>query len=461
MRTIALPETQHVHNASRTPWFHNTTTIDTIIEMDILLLVLLIFLNGIFSMSEIAVISSRDIRLQKLVNEGSRGAQSARALKNNPGPFLSTIQVGITMVGILSGAIGENALARPLTDWLGSFPFPFVQPHAQTIALAIVVLSLTYFTVVVGELVPKHLGLLEPEKIASLTASPMQMLARATKPLVWLFSTSSNFLLRIVGASDKEDASVTNEEIKLLMKQGAESGVFHESEQVLVANVLRLDEQPIVAIMTPRQDIYVLDIDKPETEVRQRLAGCPFSRIIVCNGGVENIVGLLRTADLLQAALACEPLQIEQHLRTPMYVPEYVTTTQLLEKLRKIQLQCALIVDEYGNLQGLVTLTDVLMAIVGNVPTSHSSENLDYIRREDGSWLIDGGMAIERVKLILEINRDLSGEDTYAFHTLGGFVIHMLRRIPKEADHFEAHGYRFEVVDMDKNRVDKVLVSPI
>jgi putative hemolysin len=427
--------------------------------MDILLLILLIFINGIFSMSEIAVISSRDIRLQMLVNEGSRGAQSARALKTNPGAFLSTVQVGITMVGILSGAIGENALAGPLTHWLGTFPF--VQPHAPTIALAIVVFSLTYFTVVVGELVPKHLGLLQPERIASLAALPMQMLARATKPLVWLFSTSSGFLLRIVGASDKEDASVTNEEIKLLMKQGAESGVFHESEQALVANVLRLDEQPIVAIMTPRQDIYVLDINISEAEVRQQLIGCPFSRIIVCNGGVENIIGLLRTSDLLRAALSCEPLQIEQHLRPPMYVPEYVTITQLLEKLRKIQLQCALIVDEYGNLQGLVTLTDVLMAIVGDVPTANPSENIDYIRREDGSWLIDGGMAIERVQLILEINHDLSGKNTATFHTLGGFVIHKLRRIPKEADHFEAYGYRFEVVDMDKNRVDKVLVSPI
>ena len=427
--------------------------------MDIAFLVLLIFLNGIFAMSEIAIISSRDARLQKMARDGKRGAKSALILKNNPASFLSTIQVGITMVGILSGALGENALAEPLAALIGTFPV--LQPYAHPISLAAVVIVLTYFSVVVGELVPKHLGLLDPEKIARLVARPMRMLARIVKPLVWFFSTSSTFLLRLLGSDKREQSSITNEEIKILMEQGAEAGVFHESEQALVSNVLRLDEQPVVAIMTHRQDIDALDITRPDWELREYLAVCPFSRIIVCRGGWHDTVGLLRTADMLQAALACAPLEIEQHLRQPLYVPEYVTTTQLLENFRKEQLQCALVVDEYGDIQGLVTLTDVLTAIVGELPSSSLSEDQDFIGREDGSWLIDGGASIERVKLTLNIRNDLPGEKSNTFHSLGGFVMHVVGRIPKETDQFEEQGYRFEVVDMDNNRVDKILVSRI
>jgi putative hemolysin len=428
--------------------------------MDLFFLILLIFLNGIFAMSEIAVISSRDTRLKTMANEGKRGAHSALMLKNNPAAFLSTIQVGITMVGIMSGAIGENALAEPLAIWIGTLPL--VQPYAQTLSLTIVIVALTYFSVVIGELVPKHLGLLDPERIACFVARPMKMLARVSKPFVWFFSASSSLFLRLTRNDNRgEHASVTNEEIKLMMAQGAAAGIFHVSEQVLVSNVLRLDEQPVVAIMTHRQDIHVLDLHKSETAIREFIAACPFSRIIVCRGGLEDVAGLLRSADLLQAALACEPLEIERHLRQPLYVPEYVTTTQLLENFRKVQLQCALVVDEYGDIQGFVTLTDVLSAIVGEVPTSSIVEVQELIRRDDGSWLIDGGVSIERLKLTLNINRDLSGEKNNIYHTLGGFIIHVLGRIPKETDHFEEHGYRFEVVDMDNNRVDKILVAPI
>ncbi len=429
------------------------------LPMDLLLLLLLVVLNGLFAMSEIAVISSRDARLQKLANEGRRGAGSALALKNNPTGFLSTVQVGITMVGIMSGAIGENALAEPLTAWLGTWPI--VQPYAQPIALALVVILLTYFSVVVGELVPKHLGLLDPEKIALLVARPMRTLARAARPLVWFFSASSSLLLRLTGAEGREQTSVTNEEIKLLMEEGAATGVFHESERALVANVLHLDEHPVVAIMTHRQDIQVLDLNKPEPEIREYLAASPFSRVIACRGGLERVVGLLRTADLLRAALACEPLGIEQHLRKPLYIPEFVSITQLLENLRKEHLQCALVVDEYGDIQGFVTLTDVMTAIVGDLPSSALSADQDCMRREDGSWLIDGGVSIDRVRSLLAINQDFPGEKSNTFHTLGGLVIHILGRIPKETDHFEALGHRFEVVDMDRNRIDKILVSRV
>lgn len=427
--------------------------------MDILLLLLLILLNGVLAMSEIAVVSSRKSRLQKLADDGSPGAQSALDLSNEPSGFLSTVQVGITTVGILSGAIGENALADPLTSWLSGFSL--LEPYARGFSLTLVVVGLTYFSVVVGELVPKRLGLLAPEAIAALIATPMNVLARVTRPLVWLLSSSSSLLLQLVGARHRGDPPVTDDEINVLMEQGAEAGVFHESEQAIVSNVLRLDEQRIAAIMTHRNDIYVLDLEDPEDIIRACLANSPFTRIVVCRDGLDHIVGILRTADLLKLALAGEKLDIERFLRPALYVPEGVSTTHLLENFRKARQQCALIVDEYGELQGLVTLTDVLTSIVGELPSSDTAEELDIVERTDGSRLVDGGVAIERLKQVLKIEDDLPGEDENAFNTLGGLVMYVLGRIPAVTDQFDAAGYRFEVVDMDKNRVDKMLITQL
>ncbi len=424
--------------------------------MDVVLLVFLIFLNGILAMSEIAVVSSRKSRLQKLADDGSPGAQSALDLSNDPSGFLSTVQVGITTVGILSGAIGENALANPLTSWFAEFA-PLA-PYARGLALTLVVVALTYFSVVVGELVPKRLGLLAPESIAAMIAAPMNMLARMARPVVWLLSSSSSMLLRVIGARQWGGQPLTNDEINVLMEQGAEAGVFHESEQAIVSNVLRLDEQRIGAIMTHRNDIYVLDLDLPEEEIRECLAESLFTRVVVCRDGLDHIVGILRTADLLKLALTGERLDVERFLRPPLFVPEGVTTTHLLESFRKARQQCALIVDEYGELQGLVTLTDVLTSIVGELPSSDVTEEQDIVERADGSWLVDGGVAIERMKFVIDIEDDLPGEDENAFNTLGGLVMYVLGRIPTVTDQFEAAGCSFEVVDMDKNRVDKVLV---
>jgi putative hemolysin len=425
--------------------------------MDIVLLLCLILLNGVLAMSEIAVVSSRKSRLQRLADDGSPGAASALELSNEPSTFLSTVQVGITTVGILSGAIGEAALADPLAAWLAGFPL--LADHAKGIALTLVVIMLTYFSVVIGELVPKRLGLLAPETIASLVAPPMNVLSRAARPLVWLLSSSSSLLLRLISARRSEEPPVTNDEINVLMGQGAEAGVFHESVQVLVSNVLRLDEQRIGAIMTHRNDIHTLDLDQPESQIRKCLAECPYTRIVVCRDGLEHIVGILRTADLLKAALAGEPLEIEKFLRPPLYVPEGVTTTHLLESFRKAHQQCALIVDEYGELQGMVTLTDVLTSIVGEIPSSDFAEDQDIVVREDGSWLVDGSVTVERLKLVLKIEDELPGEEENAFNTLGGFVMFVLGRIPLVTDRFEVAGHRIEVVDMDKNRVDKVWIT--
>lgn len=423
--------------------------------MDIALLLFLILLNGFFSMSEMAVVSSRKARLQRLTDDGSPGAQTALTLHSEPSNFLSAIQVGITSVGILSGAIGETVLADPLAVQLAAIPL--IEPYARGIALTIVVVGLTYFSVVIGELVPKRLALLAPEGIASLIARPMMWFAESVRPLVWLFTASSGLLLRLAGARRKDEPPVTDEEINVLMEQGAEAGVFHESEQAIVSNVLRLDEQRIASIMTHRNDIYQIDLAEPEADIRRRIAESPYTRIVVCRDGLEHIVGLLRTSDLLQAALAGEALNVEAHLRPPLYVPEGVSTTRLLENFRKARAQCALIVDEYGELEGLVTLTDVLTSIVGDLPSSDVAEEQEAVMREDGSWLMDGSLPVERCKSVLEIEEDLPGEEE--FNTLGGFVMHVLGRVPVVADHFEWNGWRFEVVDMDRKRVDKVLVA--
>ena len=426
--------------------------------MDVILLLLLILLNALFAMSEMAVVSSRKARLQRMADDGFPGARSAVALNDEPSAFLSTIQVGITTIGILSGVVGEGLIASRVAAWLGQFGV--IEPYSQGISVALVVVMITYLSVVIGELVPKRLALLAPERIASVVARPMVWLAGITRPLVWVLSSSSNLLLRLVGARRTDEPPVTDDEIKVLMEQGAEAGVFHESEQAIVSNVLRLDEQRIGAIMTPRMDIYAIDLDEGESTVRARIAESPHSRVVVCRGGLEHILGVLRIGDLLKASLRGEHLDVEHHLTPPLFVPETISTTQLLESFRRERLQFGLIVDEYGDLQGLVSLTDVLTSIVGDLPEEDDGGETDVVRREDGSWLVDGSVGLERLEQVLEIDA-LASDEERGFHTLGGFAMHRLGRIPQVADHFEAAGFRFEVVDMDRNRVDKLLVAPL
>jgi putative hemolysin len=428
--------------------------------MDLALLLLLILLNGVFAMSEMAVVSSRRARLQNLADDGSIGAKAALTLHHEPAGFLSTIQVGITSIGILSGAIGEAALADPLAEWL--LGFEAFAPYAHGIALTATVVALTYVSVVVGELVPKRLALQAPEGIAALMARPMQILARAAHPVVVVLSVSGSLVLRLLGTRRKDQPPVSDDEIKVLMEQGAEAGVFHQSEQEIVSNVLRLDEQPIAAIMTPRLDMDVVDLDDGIDAVLQQIMESCHSRLVVCRDGLEHILGILQTGDLLKRALpghAVGIADIEAVLHPPLYVPESATTTQLLENFRGARLQFALIVNEYGDVHGLVTLTDVLASIVGELSIPESPEERDIVEREDGSWLVDGDVTIERVKSVLGIDEDLPGEEERSFHTLGGFIMHALGRIPSAADHFHAAGMRFEVMDMDRKRVDKVLIA--
>ncbi|HMS79481.1 MAG TPA: hemolysin family protein [Burkholderiaceae bacterium] len=426
--------------------------------MDVLLLLLLILLNAVFAMSEMAVVSSRKARLQRMADDGFPGAKSAMALNEEPSAFLSTVQVGITTIGILSGVVGEGLLASSIAEWLSQFAW--IAPYAKGFSVAVVVAIITYLSVVIGELVPKRLALLAPERIASVVARPMVWLAGISRPLVLALSSSSNLLLRLLGARRTDEPPVTDDEIKVLMEQGAEAGVFHESEQAIVSNVLRLDDQRIGAIMTPRMDIHAIDLDEGEQEIRAKIAESPHSRVVVCRGGLEHILGVLKIGDLLKPALRGEALDVEKVLTPPLFVPETISTQQLLESFRKERVQFGLVVDEYGDLQGLVSLTDVLTSIVGDLPEPDDSADTDMVRREDGSWLVDGSVGIERVKQVLEID-ELPAEDERAFHTVGGFAMHRLGRIPTVADHFDAAGYRFEVVDMDRNRVDKMLVAKL
>ena len=427
---------------------------------DVLLLVALTLLNGVFAMSEIALVSSRKVRLQNLSDKGSMGARKALELLRFPSRFLSTIQVGITSIGILSGAVGEKALSAPLANWIAEVPF--FQSYAHAIALTLTVIVLTFFTVVIGELAPKSLALLAPERWASLVARPLSWVAFVSRPLVMLLAKSSEWLLETLGVKKGGEPPVSDNEIRALMVQGTRAGVFHESEEEIVSNVLRLDQQPVVEIMTPKHDMAIIDLKEPVEKVRIRIAESDHTRLVVCKNGLQHVLGILRTGDLLKKTVNGNAVtfdDIRHVLRSPAYVPEAVSTIQLMENFRRSNNSFALIVDEYGEVQGMVTLTDVLAAIVGDYSSPEVMLENDLIRRSDGSWLADGEMSMERLTGELGIKGTLPGEDTHRFHTVGGFVMFMLGKIPSTADNFEIDGWRFEVMDMDKNRVDKVLVS--
>ncbi|MFN4290834.1 MAG: hemolysin family protein [Permianibacter sp.] len=425
--------------------------------MDLLIILFLIVLNGVFAMSEIAVVSSRKVRLQQRAEAGSHGAAAALKLANEPGHFLSTIQVGITTIGIFSGAFGEATLAAPLETWL--LQFPLVADYARPVAVVLVVMLITYLSVVLGELVPKRLALHNPEGLATIFARPLNALGRITSPLVALFSKSSELLLRLLGSKPDRDAPVTDEEIKVLMQQGTEAGVFESSEGQLVANVLRMDDLNLSQIMTPRIDVSVIDVaDSPE-QIRDQILACNYSRLVVCRDGLDQVIGVVYAKDLLNQLLSGKTLDVQADMRTPLYVPETVAPMQLMSLFKRHRETFALVVDEYGDVQGVVTLADIMEAIVGDLPSEDATEEADIVRREDGSLLVDGLLAIDKLKDVLGLS-ELPDEESGDYHTVSGFVMTVLGRLPKTADHFDWQGHRFEVVDMDRNRVDKLLVVP-
>ncbi len=424
--------------------------------MELLILLGLILLNGVFAASEMALVSSRSARLQARAEAGSAGARAALKLSEDPSVFLSTVQVGITTIGILSGAFGENAIAERL---IGVFEqMPLIAEHSQLLATICMVIAVTYCSVVLGEIVPKRLALLAPERFASFVAPPMTVLAKISHPLVSLFSLSSNLLLRLLGANRSDEPSVSEEEIRTMIAQGAASGVFKPLEQTMVGNVFRLDDIEVRAIMTPRVDIRWLDVEDPHEVNHAVLREGRYQTLPVARGSLDEVLGLLDAKDYLARCLEGQPPSLEVALHPPVYVPESISPFQLLETLRRKRSHLALVVDEYGSIEGLVSLTDLLEALVGELPERGAEPSDSAVQREDGSWLIDGMVAIDRVEELLGGELKLQQEEADV-HTLGGLVMHLLGRVPQVGAIVELPGLRIEVVDMDGNRVDRLLLS--
>jgi putative hemolysin len=427
------------------------------ITFEILIILVLIIANGVFSMSEMAIVSARKVRLQHQANQGDAKARAALELAVAPNRFLSTVQVGISLIGILTGAFGGATLADKLALYLR--PIPGLAPYSQVIAFAIVVLTITYLSLIIGELVPKRLALNNPERIAAAVAIPMRMVEAIASPVVHLLSASTDLVLRVLGIGPSTEPQVTEEEIKVLIEQGTEAGTFEEAEQDMVERVFRLGDRPVNALMTPRPDIVWLDLEDSAEENRNKMMDSAHSRFPVCQGGLDNVLGVMPVTDLLARSLAGEPLDLTVSLRQPVFVPESTRGLKVLELFKQTGTHMALVVDEYGVIQGLVTLNDILVEIVGDVPSDDELEEPQAVQREDGSWLLDGMLPVDEFFELFEID-ELRGEHQGSYQTLGGFVMTHLGRIPIAADHFEWEGMRFEVMDMDGNRVDKVLVMP-
>jgi putative hemolysin len=427
------------------------------VAIEILFILLLLIANGLFAMSEIALVSARKTRLQRRA-ESDAGARAALELANAPDRFLSTVQIGITLIGILAGAFGGATISGHLAEGLKRIPS--LAPYSGVISLVVVVMTITYLSLVVGELVPKRLALNAPERIASRIAKPMQFLSRLTAPAVHALSASSSFLLRLLRSSPTEEPPITEEEVKILIDVGTEAGVFEAAEHELLDNIFRLADQKVPQLMTPRLDVVWLDIESPAEEIRRRIIDSPYSRMPVCRGTLDNILGVVKARDLLARVLAGEPLDLRAAMRPPLYVPETRTALQLLELFKQSATHIAMVVDEHGALEGLVTMYDVLEAIVGEMPSHLRSGESLAVQREDGSWLLDGRMPISDFKELFSIGR-LAREEEGGYHTLAGFIMTQLGRLPSVSDNFVWNNLRIEVVDMDGRRIDKVLVNYI
>ena len=424
--------------------------------MELLFLLFLTLLNGLFSMSEMAVVSSRKARLQHLADEGRRGALVALALAESPSSFLATVQLGITVIGIASGAFGEATLVRGLAEWLAQWPL--FERHSSGIALSIVISGITLASVVLGELVPKRLALLNPEAVASLVSRPMRLLATITAPVVRGLGALTDGILNSLGLRTAASPPVTEEEIRVLMEQGAEAGVFEEHEPRMVERVFRLADLRVAGVMTPRGDMDYLDLDDPMESNIRRVVESGHSRFPVVRGGLRDIKGIALAKTLLDDALAGRPFVLE-NLVKPLFVPQTITVMDLVASFRKHRQTAALVVNEFGDTIGLVTLNDVMEALVGDVATVEDEGERDIVQRDERSWLIDGGVTIERFKDVLQVEDELPEEGIGIYHTLAGFAMLQLDRVPKVGDRFEWGGLTFEVVDMDANRVDRLLVT--
>jgi len=424
---------------------------------EILILILLILTNGFFSLAEMAVVSARKVRLEQRAEEGNKGAETALGLARQPTRFLSTVQTGITLIGILSGAFGGATIA----EWLAAYfaRSPSLQPYSEAIGVGIVVTLVTYLSLVIGELVPKRLALNNAEAIAAAVAPLMEFVSKIARPVVSLLSVSTEILVRLLKIKPTNEPAITEEEVKILIEQGRQTGIFEDVEQEIVERVFRLSDRTVNSLMTHRSEMVWLDIDDLPEENLKKILASGHTNFVVCKGGFDKVIGILRSKDLLREYAAGRPIGIPTSLPMPPFVPEGMKALELVARLRHDKSPVALIVDEYGTIDGMVTLTDVLEAIVGDISALDDEGEPAATRREDGSWLLDGMMSVDELQMLFDL--DGLPEEAADYDTLGGLFMAQMGRIPTVGDKFEWNDLRFEVMDMDGHRVDKVLVMPV
>lgn len=425
--------------------------------LEIGIVFLLILLNGFFAMVEMAVVSARKARLQHAADLGREGAKVALELKRDPGRFLSTVQIGITVIGVLASVFGGATLAEALAHYL-EIRFPHIAAHATSISFVVVVMVISYFSLVLGELVPKRLALSWPELIASRLSHLLLLLSVVARPVERLLSASSNLVLRLAPARPSEPPPVTEEEITLMLREATAAGYFEAAETAMVQMVFRLGDRRVSAVMTPRTQVEWIDLTDSKEENLRKILDSDYSRFPVVEGGPQQVVGIVQVKDLLTAALAGRPLDIKAVVKPPIYLPNTVTALRALEIFKQSGAPMALVVDEYGDFEGVVTLHDILQSLVGDIAEPGEPGSQAVVRRDDGSWLVDGMVAIDQV-------RDLTGlaalvDEEADYHTLGGFMMARINRVPAVGDRVMVENFRFEVVDMDGRRVDKVLIIP-
>jgi len=426
--------------------------------LEIIILILLLLASGIFSMSEMAVVSARKSLLKQRAAEGDAGASTALSLAKEPTRFLSSVQIGITLISTLTGALGGATLAREFSLQLREHPY--LGQYSDVMSVGIVVLAITYLNLLLAELVPKRVALSNPERISSILAAPMRAFSRMVSPAISLLSISTDLIINILGVKSYVEPPVTEEEIRIMIDQGTTAGVIEEAEQDIVERVFRLGDRRAGAIMTPRTDIVWLEINDSPEEIQRKLTSGTFSLFPVCKNRLDNILGMVQAKDLLSCTMKDQRVDLRSALLPPLIIPESMRALRILEKFKQTGIHLAVVIDEYGAVQGLVALSDIMEAIVGDIPHIEELAEPQIMQREDGSWLVDGSVAIEEFKDALTLE-SLPGEENSLYQTVGGFVMMHLEKVPSTGDHFEWDGYRFEVVDMDEKRVDKLLVAPL
>ena len=425
------------------------------IFLEIAILSLLFLLNGVFAMAELAVISSRRERLQILADSGNAGARVAIDLGQEPSNLLSTVQIGITLIGILAGAFGGATLTAELGRLLT--PLPVIGVYSELIALIIVVAAITFGSVVMGELVPKQLALRNPERIAATLARPMNTLSRLTRPVVRLLSLTTAGILRLLGVrGDGAAATVSEEEIRMLLEQGAASGVIEAAERDMVDGIFRFGDRQLRSLMTPRTEVVWLDVNDDEATIRETVLRSGHSRFPLCEGAIDRVIGVVLARDLLAETWSDRPIDLRVLAQPPLFLPDTMPAPRALERFKQTGIHTALLVDEFGGIDGLVTIIDMMEAIVGDMPSVDDIAEPPVVQREDGSWLVDGLLDVADLKTLLATTQMPDEPD---YQTLGGFVVTQLGRLPRVGDIVVWGGFRFEVVDMDGNRVDKVLIQ--